>query len=316
MIKPHKIANVFMLFLLSFYLIQSIIISYLYWNLWENTAFGNFLSSPWYLMIGQITGLLGPLAIFKILEHKSPVFASEKYYKVPRLPLGLVNIFFVVAITFLIQPIVMLVAALVSVFIPNPVPYMMMDIAVLPLPQALIVIAITPAICEELVFREYIQSKYRMQPLFITALINGLFFGILHMNIHQFTYAFIMGILFVYMVYITRSILSAILAHFVLNATQYTLGYMAIRHQGSITGGLPQDEQIWENIMALGIIAFLIMPLLGGVYYLFYQYNTKRKAAMGVGEVLPDLDNKPGNPFDLAFWAVVATFIFLLVLLR
>jgi len=259
--------------------------------------------------VNQVLGLLLPMLIFSTLSKFAASNAAPPAPSLPRFkkePLGLVNIVFVVVISLMLQPIMMLLSAVASLFLPNPVTGLISDMVFLPLPTALIIVALTPAICEELVFRGFIQSRYEKQPMAVTAIVNGLFFGIIHMNLHQFTYAFVMGIVFAYMVYITRSIFSAILAHFVVNATQYTLGYSAYQQLGPVTSP-PDGDALLTAILEIGEVALITFPLVVGLFYVFIRYNTLRHPAEAAIE-----EEKPGHPFGLAFWAVLLVYGLLL----
>jgi len=153
----------------------------------------------------------------------------------PNMKLGKVNIVYIIAISMFLQPAMMVISALSSLLFPNEVAElmggMMSRTTAFPLISMLLAAAVTPAICEELVFRGYIQSQYKNYTIKKAAVINGLFFGIIHMNPQQFVYAFAMGIVFALMVHYTRSIRAAILSHFIVNGSQLTLIYIATRTQ-------------------------------------------------------------------------------------
>lgn len=82
--------------------------------------------------------------------------------------------------------------------------------------EALITVAVMPAIVEELLFRGMI---YRGIPNKRTAIIiSAILFAFLHMNFNQMCYAFIMGIAFALIVYITDNLTISILLHMLFNA--------------------------------------------------------------------------------------------------
>lgn len=304
-IRPsHITANIFMLFLLCFNILLTLAIGTFYWEFWHGTAVGGVLRSPWWLVGNQILGLLVPMFVFSCFgklhasgDCESPL--DEQF----RFGVNIVNIVLVIAVSIMLQPAMMLVSALTSLLMPNPVTGLISELAVLPLPMALIIVALTPAICEEWVFRGYILNKYEKQPIAVAAIINGLFFGIIHLNLHQFFYAFAMGIVFVFIVHFTRSIFSAVLAHFVVNAVQYTLGYMSIRYAGPVYDAGGNGELI-AAIIALGHITMLTLPLVAGLFYVMAKYNQWRYP--DVGEKVQDMQYQ--NPLDIAFWLVLLVF--------
>jgi len=345
MTRPsYSTANLFMLFLLAYNVLLAITISYLYWGVWQDTPVGEFIGSPWYLVIHQAIGLLLPMFIFRALsgeyrrDYRQPMTHSMSgnpematdgtHFKIAhynnKKPLGVVNILLVIALSLLLQPFMMLFSALASLILPNPITGLISELALLPIPMALIIVALTPAVCEELVFRGYIQSKYENQPIAVAAVVNGLFFGMIHMNLHQFAYAFAMGIVFAYMVYYTRSVYSAILAHFVVNATQYILGYLSVAHAPppDVNDMVVDGAELWQAIGALGLLALFVLPFVAGLFYIFVQHNKRRNPApiVPVSIILDDIEAlaqakkaKPQHPFDMAFVAVVIVFVILMV---
>ena len=81
------------------------------------------------------------------------------------------------------------------------------------------IIAVSPAICEEVLFRGAITSGLRsiFSPR-VTILLVGLLFGLFHMSIYRFALTGMTGILLTYFVIRSGSIYLSIIAHFVNNA--------------------------------------------------------------------------------------------------
>lgn len=76
-------------------------------------------------------------------------------------------------------------------------------------------IAVSPAICEELFFRGLVFNRYKNRVSLRTLIVmNALLFAIFHLNIQQFSYAFIFGVIVSLVVYLTDSIYPAIIMHF------------------------------------------------------------------------------------------------------
>jgi len=89
--------------------------------------------------------------------------------------------------------------------------------------SGLILIAVLPAITEELVSRGAFLSGYRDVAPVKAAVMSGLIFGLMHMNFRQFFYAFTLGALISIVVIYSGNIIYAIIMHFVVNTTQFTL---------------------------------------------------------------------------------------------
>ena len=344
------LANIFMFFLLSYNILLFAILGYFYRNVWHDTTFGSWMSSPWFLIVSQITGLLVPMFIFRSIFGSIEKFRKgnqnntsieidsvDVIYSEPtkreRRYLGFVNILLIVVLSLMVQPTMMIISGLASLIIPNPVVGVMTQLATIPFPMALLIIAIIPSICEEWVFRGYIQSHYEGYNILVTALINGLFFGIIHLNFHQFTYAFIMGMFFVYLVHITRSLFAAVLSHFVINASQLSLSYLVFQMDVDIVAADPTTADLISGIYELIMINIFIFPLALLIFLALIKHNQLRKLEKNSnyensnGEILetsktlseiPRLmhmlnqKNLP-NPFDRFFWAVVLLFLILVL---
>lgn len=95
-----------------------------------------------------------------------------------------------------------------------------------PLWLNLIILALLPAVVEEFIFRGLILNGYKKRNPLIAITLSSVLFGLIHMNINQFSYAFVIGFVFGLLAYATGSLLPTILAHFVINGTSITLSHM------------------------------------------------------------------------------------------
>lgn len=85
--------------------------------------------------------------------------------------------------------------------------------------QNLFYIAILPAAAEEFMFRGILFHGVRPAGVLKGALVSGLCFGLLHMNINQFIYAFVLGILFALLVEAAGSVTASMIPHFIVNCS-------------------------------------------------------------------------------------------------
>ena len=218
--------------------------------------------SPWFLISQQLLLLLAPLLLWVHIKRDS--FANFLKNE----PLDFTNVIIIVMVSLFIQPSMMFVSGLTGLFFPNVIGDVIMGIMDYPFWLVLLAIAVTPAIVEEVVFRGYIQSRYESFGIKKAAIISGLFFGIVHMNMQQFFYAFIMGIVFSYIVYYTKSIVSGILAHFIMNASQVMLLRAALLLEGlqeEIAGAyeamdIPEITEV-QAVIAVGVFALFTTPI-------------------------------------------------------
>ena len=80
-------------------------------------------------------------------------------------------------------------------------------------------VAFIPAVLEESVYRGVFYNEYRKVDVKKAVVLSGLLFGLAHMNLNQFIYAFLLGMVFSIVVEVTDSILSSMVLHFIMNGS-------------------------------------------------------------------------------------------------
>ena len=186
----------------------------------------------------------------------------------PLRPLGFKNFYLVIAITLVTLPMAGFLSAVTSLFVTNYVAEILFYVTEnYSLWMALLAIGVAPSLFEELMFRGAIYKEFTYLPIKKAAILNGLFFGIIHMNLQQFLYAFALGVLFSYFLYYTSSILAPIIAHFVINGFNTVLMF-------SVPADLLQEAEqlsyypyyIMEPspilaVVVMGVISLALVPL-------------------------------------------------------
>lgn len=90
-----------------------------------------------------------------------------------------------------------------------------------PFPLALFIVGFLPAIAEEAVFRGFLFGSMNLKkriPVWSAFIISGAAFGAYHMNLFQFIYATLFGIILAYMVYNSKSIFTSAMFHLLNNS--------------------------------------------------------------------------------------------------
>ena len=99
--------------------------------------------------------------------------------------------------------------------------------------EQLFVVAVIPAVFEEMYFRGFFFSGYRKYRGARTAIIlSSVLFGLFHMNFQQFLYATILGIIIAVIRELTGSMWAGMLFHFANNAMAVIMGYIENNNEG------------------------------------------------------------------------------------
>ena len=283
-VKNRDMGNTFMLLFILINLAAQIIIAlilYLPQYLPQNLSLDSsrqslLIDSPWFTAVTQVACFIFPVLLILAIKRRNK--AHVKMYR-PHM-IGFTNFILILLISVLIQPILMLVSGLMTLAFPNPINALLSNFQSVPLYVTLIVFALTPAICEELVFRGFILAQYENSNFKKVMFVNGLFFGMIHFSAQQFLYAFIIGILLACFVFHTRSLLSSMLAHFTINATQLVLRHFIV----SVDQALPDTQTATDTELTLPslapflVLSLFILPLIIILYCHFVFHNRKRNA--------------------------------------
>ena len=311
----YKNGSKFMLFWILFYIATVLFIlpaALVAMGFGEEDIF-HLVSSPMFLIASQLLVLLAPLLLW--------VYAKREAFKnfLEFEPLDMVNVAIIAGISLLIQPAMMFVSGLTGLFFPNVISDVVFGLMDYPFWLVLLAVAVTPSIVEELVFRGYVQKQYESLGIKKAAIISGLFFGIIHMNMQQFFYAFIAGIVFSYIVYYTKSIVSGMLAHFVMNGSQLLLVRMALIAEYEMAeayDAMPMPEFTPEFVViAVGIFALFTTPpaiilLISLIKRCKKAHETNELSTADHEPLSPPVKNKPfTDPYLLAVVAIYAVFI-------
>lgn len=157
-------------------------------------------------------------SIVYIIKYKLNIKEAIRFKKIKA-----VNIILLIVFSYLITPLMSFVNALSMLFFQNTTSSFMEGI----IEEngfflSILIIALVPAIFEEVVYRGIFYNEYRkakpLQAIFLSAFL----FGIIHGNLNQFVYAFLMGIVFALIIEVTDSILSTMIIHFFINGTSVT----------------------------------------------------------------------------------------------
>ncbi len=125
---------------------------------------------------------------------------------------------------------------------------------------ALILIAIVPAVCEELLFRGYIFDSFKGKRGKVAAvIISSVLFSVIHFDMYKIAPIFIMALAFGYITAKTDSVLIPMIFHFV-NNSMAVVSFYATKGQDTDAAlvSIPDSTYIWYAVAAFGMGLVLV----------------------------------------------------------
>lgn len=225
------------------------------------------------LLIQYLIILLPTLIYLKIKKRN-----IKNTLKINRL--GLLNIIKIIILSFLIYPIIVFFQAVFIGFINHfyeiQAPFMPIAKNFKEYILSLLIMGLTPGICEEVLFRGLIMNEYRFVGIKKSIIISGTLFGILHFNLLNLIGPMILGIVFGITVYKTNSIFAGILGHTCNNFIALTLTYFFNNKSYLMNSNfLKSNYEIGHFLKVILIILTLNFFLSYIIIFSLKEYNNK-----------------------------------------
>lgn len=171
------------------------------------------LSIPaWLLLIISELLIVVPAMIY-ILLHKVELGDEHGFRKIKPL-----TVLMSIILAFTVMPVVGFVNILTQFFVSNTMTQASDNLLEGSYIVILIISSIYGPICEEFVFRGVLFKEYaKITTPMKAALISGLFFGLMHLNVNQTCYALVLGVLFAIVNRASGSIFTSIIMHVTIN---------------------------------------------------------------------------------------------------
>lgn len=137
----------------------------------------------------------------------------------------------------------------------------------------LLAIALTPAICEEVLFRGYIQRQVeRSITPFWAIVVTGTVFGMYHMSYAQVLPLSLIGIYLCWLTWKTGSILPAVVVHFVNNGFSVVMASSLMGQKDFDPAKMEQIPLPWYGMLPLVVLGIL------GFWYVSKKMHPNTKA--------------------------------------
>lgn len=196
------------------------------------------------------------------------LFSKDKIFEflhLKKIKIG--TLLVIIPFTFFSMPIVTLVNLLSQFFVENEAAtamegYQIGEMSLLPL---LFSVGIFGPFCEELVSRGIYYRGYRKSgSAFKAMLLSSLLFALVHMNVNQAMYAFVMGVMAVLLVEATGSLWSSFIYHALINSSQICIMHAMLKADPSAYSEAAEAMTMDAMVFALGgylLITALTLPI-------------------------------------------------------
>ena len=181
-LKKLKEANIYFLVILLLGIFSAYPLSYIFSIL-------NITDYRMRLFITHLTIFIMPAIIYLLLSQRSikdTLRINKLYFK---------DALLLILLAFVCQPMVTLLSLISQLVFPNNVAMVITSIIDTPYLLFLLLFAVMPAITEEITIRGVVLAGYDDENIFVSAVVTGLFFGIMHLDGQQFLYAVALGII-------------------------------------------------------------------------------------------------------------------------
>lgn len=154
----------------------------------------------------------------------------------------------------------------------------------------ILIVAIMPAFCEEFLHRGIVLQGIKHMGFKRAIFISSLLFGLLHFNVGQVAYAFVIGLVLGFVAVVSKNILPAMIIHFVNNFINVYLEFAEARGWvfGNILGDLQKalssGNGVWVFICT-AIFMIIVVALLCLFIWLLYKQSMLRKVNRAIKQV-------------------------------
>lgn len=226
----------------------------------------SFIASYWIFFVGNIPvwannfvlemSVLIPVVIV-MLFHGEKIFEFLPFKRIK-----ISTVLLIIVFTLLLFPLVSLVNSISMLFVDNTISSISGDIVSLPMGLMLFSMGIFGPFVEEFVFRGFFLQSYKRSGRIVgSILLSAFLFGVIHLNLNQFMYAAVMGVMLALLVEATGSVLASFICHAVFNSLEVLLMYSSKNAIASASDMVDGGNTLFVSIALLFLISLVTTPL-------------------------------------------------------
>lgn len=268
------------------------------------------------LFISHIVTFIFPAITYLIVTKQSArdvLKLNKLYFK---------DILLIILLAFVCQPIMTFFSLISQFFFENEIGNFVTNIVESPYIVLLLLIAVLPAITEEITIRGIVLSGYEDKNIYLSCIITGLLFGIMHLDPQQFLYATVLGVILALVVRITNSIFASILMHFLINGTSITLQkLLSLVTQSDLiveqsTEISLKSLEMQEKVFMAGFYGIIALAFGIVVYFIIKKLvdlNIKR-GVVNKSEFSVKYNKSNENVFNISFIFIIIFYLLYMIL--
>lgn len=276
----------------------------------------NITDTKLMLFISHIVTFIFPAIIYLIVTKQSArdvLKLNKLYFK---------DILLIILLAFVCQPIMTFFSLISQFFFENEIGNFVTNIVESPYIVLLLLIAVLPAITEEITIRGIVLSGYEDKNIYLSCIITGLLFGIMHLDPQQFLYATVLGVILALVVRITNSIFASILMHFLINGTSITLQkLLSLVTQSDLiveqsTEISLKSLEMQEKVFMAGFYGIIALAFGIVVYFIIKKLvdlNIKR-GVVNKSEFSVKYNKSNENVFNISFIFIIIFYLLYMIL--
>lgn len=237
-------------------------------------------------------GIIIVPAILFLLSMKGRFNETLGFHKI-----RISTVFMIILFTLLMMPLVTVLNALSLFFVDNAVSTMQSDIVGVPFGVMWFMIGVYGPFCEEFVFRGVIYGWYKKSGRIISAiLLSSVTFGLMHMNLNQAIYAFVIGIFLAMLVEATGSLWASTFCHMVFNSIQVCMMFLSDWLLNTFYGETMVEAELTnESLMAAMSVYLMIAAVTTPISICVLAWIVKNENRVEIVRNLPRQKGEPGN---------------------
>lgn len=206
--------------------------------------------------------LLAPVIVYALVKGQ----CTTDYFGFKKIKVS--TILFTVLLTLVSSPMYMFANILSQLVVPNVIIQEMDNLMGDSVALSYLAMAVLAPVFEEIICRGFFQNRLKeLVPFAVSAVISGIMFGVLHMNINQFCYATVLGVVFAYVNRASGSTFTSMIMHFLINSTNVGIILLTQAALASIGMDLAEVAETSRGNQSSMLTSLIVMGVLAVISF-------------------------------------------------